>query len=83
MKKTACTLLFAILCVSAFSQKGDLTVGAKGGYILSTAELKYNGILYGFDVAYHLSDPLEVAFTGLFNPDISRNENNVKEQLAA
>jgi len=76
MKKTALALLFAVLSISAFSQKGDLTVGAKGGYVLSTADLQYNNILYGFDVAYHLSDPLEIAFTGLMNSNISHKISN-------
>ena len=81
MKKTVFALLFVILSVHAFSQRGDLTVGAKGGYVLSTEY--YNGILYGVDVAYHLSDPLEIAFTGLFNPDISyENIKQMKKQLA-
>jgi len=84
MKKTALALLFVILSVSAFSQRGNLSVGAKGGYVLSSSDLKYEGILYGFDVAYHLSDPLEIAFTGLLNPNISRNdENGAKDNLAA
>lgn len=78
MKKTALALLFAILSVSAFSQKGDLSVGVKGGYVLSTAYLPFNSILYGADVAYHLSDQFEVAFTGLLNPNITRKDQNDK-----
>jgi len=82
MKKTVFILLLTILSVQAYSQKGDLTVGAKGGYVYSPVDFKYNGILYGFDVAYHLSDPLEIAFTGLMNPSISRasqgdNDRNI------
>ncbi|MCL1933925.1 MAG: porin family protein [Candidatus Azobacteroides sp.] len=81
MKKMIFALLFVILSVHAFSQSGDLTIGAKGGYVFSTDY--YKGILYGFDVAYHLADPLEVAFTGLFNPDISyTNPMQVKKQLS-
>jgi len=76
MKKTVLALFFAVLSISAFSQRGDLTVGAKGGYVISNTDgLRYNGILYGLDVAYHLSDPLEVAFTGLLNPNISYEDN--------
>ena len=82
MKKTALVLLFIVLSVHVFSQKGDLTVGAKGGYIISSNDLKYKGFLYGIDVVYHLSNPLEVAFTGLFNPNISRKEDNITENLA-
>ena len=82
MKKTVFILLLAVLSVQAYSQKGDLTIGAKGGYVLSTEY--YKGILYGIDVAYHLSDPLEIAFTGLLNPNISyENINKTKKKLAA
>jgi len=81
MKKTILALLLAVLSISAFSQKGDLSVGAKGGYAYSPNY--YKGMLYGMDVAYHLSDPLEVAFTGLFNPNISYEDiNKGKKNLA-
>jgi len=82
MKKTALVLLFAVISVHVFSQRGDLAVGVKGAYVISSNDLKYKGVLYGFDVAYHLSDPLEVAFTGLINPDISRREDNKSSNLA-
>lgn len=83
MKKTVFILLLTVLSVQAYSQKGDLTVGAKGGYLFSPNY--YKDILYGIDVAYHLSDPLEIAFTGLMNPNITSYEdiNNVKKKLAA
>ena len=77
MKKTVFILLLAVLSVHAYSQKGDLTVGAKGGYLYSSNYFK--GMLYGIDIAYHLSDPLEVAFTGLINPNIPHE----KSKLAA
>ena len=79
MKKTVFILLLAVLSVQAYSQRSDLTVGAKGGYVFSSDY--YKGILYGVDVAYHLSDPLEVAFTWLMNPDISY-ENTKKKKLS-
>ena len=69
MKKTVLILLLAVVSIHAFSQKGDLTVGTKGGYALSTEY--YKGFLYGIDFAYHISDPLEIAFTGLMNNNIS------------
>ena len=69
MKRTVLILLLAVMSVYAFTQKGDLTIGAKGGYLLSTDY--YKGILYGFDLAYHLSYPIEIAFTGLMNQNIS------------
>jgi opacity protein-like surface antigen len=85
MKKIVFILLLAVMSIQVFSQKGNLTVGAKGGYVISTSDIKYNGLLYGVDIAYHISYPLEIAFTGLLNPDISRSDDgnkNSKEHLA-
>jgi len=83
MKKTVLVLFSAVLSFQAFSQKGDLAVGVKGGYVYSPNYYK-DGI-YGIDVAYHYSDPLEIAFTGLMNPSISsyRNIRDEKKKLAA
>ena len=82
MKKKFLILFLAVISIHAYSQKGDLSVGAKGGYLLSTDY--YKGFLYGIDVAYHLTYPFEIAFTGLMNPDISyENINKAKKQLAA
>ena len=83
MKKTVFILLLGILSIPGYSQKGDLTVGAKGGYVYSPTYFK--DILYGIDVSYHLSDPLEIAFTGLLNPNITsyKNIKDEKKQLAA
>jgi len=75
MKKTVFILLLAILSVQAYSQKGDLTVGLKGGYVYSPHY--YNGSMYGFDVAYNISDPLEVIFTGMTNPNVPYNVLNM------
>lgn len=69
MKKTALILLFAVLSVRVFSQVGDLTVGLKSGWTTG-----YNNLLYGFDAAYNLTGSLEIAFTGVMNPDISRED---------
>ena len=81
MKKTVFAFLFTALSVSAFCQKGDITVGAKGGYVISTNY--YKDMLYGFDVAYNLSDPFEVVLTGMFNPNISyKDVQNNKKNLA-
>jgi opacity protein-like surface antigen len=66
MKKTVLILLFAVLTVHAFSQVGDLTVGLKEGYATY-----YKNMFHGFDVAYNLTGSLEIAFTGLMNPNIS------------
>jgi len=74
MKKITFILLLALLSIQAYSQrKGDLTVGTKGGFVYSPMNLKYNGVLYGIDVAYSLSDPLEVVFTGMMNPSVPRD----------
>lgn len=59
-------LLFAGLSVRAFSQAGDMTVGLKSGW--STG---YDNPLYGFDAAYNLTGSLEIAFTGVMNPNVS------------
>jgi opacity protein-like surface antigen len=82
MKKTVFILLLAALSVQAFSQTGDLSVGAKGGYVYSPNY--YRDILYGIDVAYHLSYPFEVAFTAMMNPKITsyRNINDEEKELA-
>ena len=77
MKKIVLILFLAILSIHAFSQKGDLTVGAKGGYVLSNSTYNYRNILYGIDIAYHLSDPLEIAFTGLMNPNIPHDQSKL------
>lgn len=77
MKKTLFILLLAVLSVQAYSQQGDLTVGVKGGYIYSPSDLVFKGVLYGVDVAYHISDPFEVAFTGLLNPNIPRDKSTL------
>jgi len=83
MKKIVFVLLLAVLSVQAYSQKGNLTIGAKGGYVFSPNY--YKDILYGFDVAYNISDPLEIVFTGLMNPDITSyvDINKSKKTLAA
>jgi len=70
MKKTVLILFFAGLTVSAFSQMGDLSVGLKSGYTTG-----YNNFLYGFDAAYNLTGSLEVAFTGVMNPNISLKDD--------
>ena len=77
MKKTVFILLWVVLSVQAYSQKGDLTVGAKVGCIYSNSQIDYTNILYGIDVAYHLSNPLEVALTCLMNPNIPRDKSTL------
>lgn len=67
-------LLFLVLCgisTYTYSQKGDLYVGAKGGYITS-----YKDIVYGVRAGYHLTDQSELNFTYLMNPDIKMEDDN-------
>lgn len=75
MKKAIFILVAAILSIHAYAQRGDLAVGLKGGYVNSTKY--YKDILYGIDIAYHLSDPLEVAFTGLINPSVKWSDSKL------
>lgn len=77
MKKTVLILTLIIASVQAFSQKGDLTIGAKGGFVSSNSSVNYTNFLYGIDVAYHLSDPIEVVFTGLINPNITGDDRKL------
>jgi len=83
MKKTGFILLLVVLSIQTYSQRGDLSVGVKGGFLVSTEY--YKDFLYGIDVAYHLNDPIEVAFTGLMNPNISsyKNYQDKEQKLAA
>jgi opacity protein-like surface antigen len=66
MKKTLFILLFASLAVCSHAQRGNLSVGVKGGYVYSSNY--FRDYLYGANVDYHLTDALELAFTGLMNP---------------
>lgn len=71
MKKTVpIILLFACLAIRAFSQAGDITVGLKSGWSTS-----YDNLLYGFDAAYNPTGSLEIAFTGIMNPNVSQKDN--------
>ncbi|MDR1633039.1 MAG: porin family protein [Dysgonamonadaceae bacterium] len=71
MKKTVLIiLLFTGLAVRAFSQAGDVTVGLKSGWTTG-----YENLLYGFDAAYNLTGSLEIAFTGVMNPNISQKDD--------
>jgi len=77
MKKTGLILFLTFISVQAFSQQGDLSIGAKGGFISSNSDINLKDVLYGFDLAYHLSYPLEVAFTGLMNPNVSHDNSKL------
>jgi opacity protein-like surface antigen len=70
MRKIFLVLVLAVISLNTYSQSGDFAVGAKAGYITY-----YKNLLYGLDLSYHLTDPLELAFTGLYNSDVSlKNE---------
>ena len=66
MKKLFLLLFTTVCSLGAFAQTGDLSVGATGGYIT-----KYKGLMYGFNVGYHVTDPLEFNFSGLMNPNMT------------
>jgi hypothetical protein len=66
MKKIFFIWVLTMVSLSIYSQTGDITIGAKGGYMSY-----YKAPLYGLDLAYHLNDPFEIAFTGVCNPKIS------------
>lgn len=69
MKKTLVFLLLAFFSVKSYAQAGDLFIGAQGGYITH-----YNAPMYGLNVSYDISNPLQISFTGLMNPDITRKD---------
>ena len=66
MKRLIFILFLGLFVARSYAQVGDLFVGANGGFIT-----KYNDGMYGLNVSYHLTDPLEASFTGLLNPNAS------------
>lgn len=70
MKKTVLILLFAGLALHSFSQVGDVTAGLKSGWTTG-----YNNLLYGFDAAYNVTGSLEIAFTGVMNPNVTQQDD--------
>ena len=66
MKKLFLLLLTTACSFGAFAQIGDFSVGATGGYLT-----KYKDLLYGLNASYHITDPLELSFTGLMNPSMT------------
>ncbi len=69
MKKTFLLFFISLFSSAVFAQKGDLFVGATGGYITN-----YKDFMYGINASYHLADPIEISFTGLMNPDITEKD---------
>ncbi len=72
MKKVFLSLLAVLLFTTTYAQKGDLYVGAQGGYITH-----FKDLVYGLNVSYHLADPLEISLTGLMNPSIKEAGDNL------
>lgn len=70
MKKTVLILLFAGLALRSFSQAGDVTAGLKSGWTTG-----YGNLLYGFDAAYNVTGSLEIAFTGVMNPNVTQQDD--------
>ncbi|GHU67157.1 hypothetical protein FACS189413_01420 [Bacteroidia bacterium] len=66
MKKIALILLLGFFALKSFAQAGDLTIGAQGGYITY-----YKNALYGLNLSYAPSDPLQLTLSGVFNPKIT------------
>jgi opacity protein-like surface antigen len=80
MKRIIFILLLPLCAIGLYAQAGDLYVGAQGGYIT-----KYEGLLYGLNVSYDISDPLQISFTGLLNPALTEKDgfnSNNDEKLA-
>jgi opacity protein-like surface antigen len=73
MKKTVFILLSVFLAMGSYAQTraGDLTVGARGEYLSM-----YKSLTYGLDVSYQLTDPLEISFSGILNPNIKKKDDN-------
>ena len=69
MKKVLFVLLVVLMSGSMYAQQGDLSVGAKGSYLTV-----YKDILYGIDLSYHLTDPLEISLSQMINPSITKKE---------
>ncbi|MDR1783943.1 MAG: porin family protein [Dysgonamonadaceae bacterium] len=77
MKKLIFLVLFVSVSMISYSQyRGNLSVGLKGGYVYSSDY--FRDFLYGASVDYHWTDALEVAFSGLMNPQVSFKDGNDK-----
>ena len=76
MKRSIFILFLGLFFANSYAQVGDLFVGANGGFIT-----KYNTGMYGLNVSYHITDPLEVSFTGLMNPNVSLTDEFDKNDV--
>jgi hypothetical protein len=75
MKKILVFLTVVLLSASVYAQQGDLSFGAKGSYLTD-----YKNIIYGLDLSYHLTDPLEISLSQMINPSIIKKEDYMRDQ---
>ena len=66
MKKITLILFVALVSNVVYAQQGDFSAGVKGSYLTN-----YKNLLYGLDLSYHLSDPLEVSLSYMMNPSVT------------
>ena len=76
MKKLFVLFVLAVTGFQSYAQTGDLFFGAVGGY-----NAKYENFMYGLNASYHLTNPVEISFTGLMSPKISVEEYTEKSEL--
>ncbi|MDR1526556.1 MAG: porin family protein [Dysgonamonadaceae bacterium] len=80
MKKAIVILgLVFSAAVQVHAQAGDLYGGLQGGYATY-----YKAPLYGLNLSYNISDPLQISLTGLMNPNIIKAvdyNHTLKENL--
>lgn len=74
MKKITLITILVLLATNFYGQKGDLYVGALGGYVTN-----YKEFLFGLQSSYHVTDPLEVSLSFIMNPDIKLEESGEKD----
>ena len=67
MKRGIIISLLAFFALQSYAQAGDLFVGAQAGYATY-----FKAPVYGLNVSYDLSDPIQISLTGLMNPSITR-----------
>jgi len=74
MKKYVILLLFILFSTVSFSQKGTISVGAKGGLVYTQDYFKDLGVkyLYGLNIDYNLTDALEASLSGLMNTNAEK-----------
>jgi hypothetical protein len=78
-KATVLLILLFAATLRTFAQAGDLYAGLQGGYATY-----YKSPLYGLNLSYTLSNPLQISLTGLMNPNIVKTvdfNHELKENL--